>query len=207
MSLTVSQMPANRLPAELVNNAAFVKKVDFDPVHQTDETGQPAEKIHGSALPCFDTVLISAEGIAAQALKLTRLSHTDGMDMLSLDATGESVEEKEWLKGDPNGDSFPVVLGITDHAALDASQHRNEIYSQLVKSWNSLMNQLKHERESKGYDYFKTIKLFCSRSAEWENDLQQSDPAVYQVWLDKFKMLSTPPKEQLSENLKRKIEF
>ena len=59
MSLIVSQTPANRLPAELVNNAAFVKQVNFDPVHQTAETGQPAEKIHGSALPRFDTVSIS----------------------------------------------------------------------------------------------------------------------------------------------------
>ena len=63
MSLIVSQTPANRLPAELVNNAAFVKQVDFDPVHQTAETGQPAEKIHGSALPRFDTVAISAESV------------------------------------------------------------------------------------------------------------------------------------------------
>lgn len=49
MSLIVSQAPVNRLPAELVNNAAFVKQVDFDPVHQDTEAGQPAEKIHGSA--------------------------------------------------------------------------------------------------------------------------------------------------------------
>ncbi len=59
MSLIVSQTPANRLPAELVNNAAFVKQVDFDPVHQGAETGQPAEKIHSSALPRFDSVSIS----------------------------------------------------------------------------------------------------------------------------------------------------
>lgn len=59
MSLIVSQMSVKRLPAELVNNAAFVKQVDFDPVHQTVETGQPAEKIHGSALPRFDEVSIS----------------------------------------------------------------------------------------------------------------------------------------------------
>lgn len=59
MSLIVSQTPTSRLPAEVVNNAAFVKQVDFDPVHQTAETGQPAEKIHGSALPRFDTVSIS----------------------------------------------------------------------------------------------------------------------------------------------------
>ena len=186
MSLIVSQKPVNRLPAELVNNAAFVKQVDFDPVHQTAETGQPAEKIHGSVIPRFDTVSISAEG-AAQALKLTRLTYTEGVDTLSLDATGESVEEKEWLKGDPNGDGSSVVLDITDYAALEASQRRNETYSQLMKSWNSLMNQLKQESESGGYDYFKTIRLFRSRSAEWEKSLEQTDPAAYQVWLDKFK--------------------
>ena len=184
MSLIVSQTPVNRLPAELVNNAAFVKQVD--PVHQSAETGQPAEKIHGSALPRFDTVSISAEG-AAQALKLTRLSYTEGVDTLSLEATGESVEGKEWLKGDPNGDGSSVVPDITDHAALEASQRRNETYSQLMKSWNSLMNQLKQESESGGYDYFKTIRLFRSRSAEWEKSLEQTDPAAYQVWLDKFK--------------------
>ena len=186
MSLIVSQTPVNRLPAELVNNAAFVKQVDFDPVHQSAETGQPAEKIHGSVIPRFDTVSISAEG-AAQALKLTRLTYTEGVDTLSLDATGESVEEKEWLKGDPNGDGSSVVLDITDYAALEASQRRNETYSQLMKSWNSLMNQLKQESESGGYDYFKTIRLFRSRSAEWEKSLEQTDPAAYQVWLDKFK--------------------
>ena len=180
MSLIVSQMPVNRLPAELVNNAAFVKQVDFDPVHQSAETGQPAEKIHGSVIPRFDTVSISAEG-AAQALKLTRLTYTEGVDTLSLDATGESVEEKEWLKGDPNGDGSSVVLDITDYAALEASQRRNETYSQLMKSWNSLMNQLKQESESGGYDYFKTIRLFRSRSAEWEKSLEQTDPAAYQV--------------------------
>ena len=42
--------------------------VHFDPVHQTAETGQPAEKIHGDALPRFDKVSISAEGAAFQAL-------------------------------------------------------------------------------------------------------------------------------------------
>ena len=193
MSLIVSQTPVNRLPAELVNNAAFVKQVDS--VHQSAETGQPAEKIHGSALPCFDTVSISAEG-AVQALKLTRLSYTEGLDTLSLEATGESVEEKEWLKGDPNGDSSSVVLDITDHAALEASQRRNEIYSQLMKSWNSLMNQLKQKSESGGYDYFKTIRLFRSRSAEWEKDLQQTDPEAYQVWLNKFKNAVYSQKEE-----------
>lgn len=195
MSLIVSQTPANRLPAELVNNAAFVKQVDFDPVHQTAETDQPAEKIHGSALPRFDTLSISAEG-AVQALKLTRLSYTEGVDTLSLEAMGESVEGKEWLKGDPNGDGSSVVLDITDYAALEASQRRNETYSQLMKSWNSLMNQLKQESESGGYDYFKTIRLFRSRSAEWEKDLQQTDPEAYQVWLNKFKNAVYSQKEE-----------
>lgn len=195
MSLIVSQTPVNRLPAELVNNAAFVKQVDFDPVHQTAETDQPAEKIHGSALPRFDTLSISAEG-AAQALKLTRLSYTEGVDTLSLEAMGESVEGKEWLKGDPNGDGSSVVLDITDYAALEANQRRNETYSQLMKSWNSLMNQLKQESESGGYDYFETIRLFRSRSAEWEKDLQQTDPEAYQVWLNKFKNAVYSQKEE-----------
>ena len=88
MSLIVSQKPVNRLPAELVNNAAFVKQVDFDPVHQTAETGQPAEKIHGDALPRFDKVSISAEGAAFQALKITRLGYADGADTLHLNTRG-----------------------------------------------------------------------------------------------------------------------
>ena len=59
MSLIVSQTPVNRLSAELVNNAAFVKQVDFDPVHQSAESSQPVEKIHGSGPSRFDSVSIS----------------------------------------------------------------------------------------------------------------------------------------------------
>lgn len=187
MSLIVSQTPANRLPAELVNNAAFVKQVDFDPVHQSAETGQPAEKIHGSALPRFDSVSISAEAASALQLKITRLTYEGGADTLSLDTMDESIKDQKYLKGDPNGDGSSVVLDITDHAALEASRRRNEMYSRLMKSWNSLMGQLKQESESKGYNYTQTIKLFRSRSAEWEKELEQTDPAAYQVWLDKFK--------------------
>lgn len=59
MSLIVSQTPVNRLPAKLVNNAAFVKQIDFDPVHQSTESNQPVEKIHGGEHSHFDSVSIS----------------------------------------------------------------------------------------------------------------------------------------------------
>ena len=83
MSLIVSQVPVNQLPAELVNNAAFVKQVDFDPVHETAETGQPAEKIHGSATQYFDTVSISehlADGRQMQIVSDSSLSIEAGAD-------------------------------------------------------------------------------------------------------------------------------
>ena len=44
MSLIVEQMAVKRLPSELVNNAAFVKMVDFDPVHESDAPAGPAEQ-------------------------------------------------------------------------------------------------------------------------------------------------------------------
>ena len=139
-----------------------------------------------TAFLIYCAIIVTGSGFMDLS-NIVRYVLTGMADTLSLEATGESVEGKEWLKGDPNGDGSSVVLDITDHAALEASQRRNETYSQLMKSWNSLMNQLKQESESGGYDYFKTIRLFRSRSAEWEKSLEQTDPAAYQVWLDKFK--------------------
>ena len=49
MSFIISQTGVGRLPTELVKNAAFIKHIDFDPVHQTDETDQYAEKISGNS--------------------------------------------------------------------------------------------------------------------------------------------------------------
>lgn len=49
MGLIVTQIPVDRLPAGLAQSAAFVKQVDFDPVHESPVTDQPAEKIHGGA--------------------------------------------------------------------------------------------------------------------------------------------------------------
>lgn len=180
MSLIVSQMPVNRLPAELVNNAAFVKQVDYDPVHQTAETSQPSEKIHGSALPRFDTVSISAEGAAAQELRLTRLAYADGEDRLSLDAADESI--KEWLKGDPNGDGSSVVLDITDPASVERRK-QGEAMSRAMTSWNATVEQLKQVSQSKAYGYTETIKLFKSGYADWQANLRKSDPEAYNIWL------------------------
>lgn len=88
MSLIVSQAPENRLPAQLINNAAFVKQVDFDPVHQTAETGQPAEKIHGSEVSRFDTISISEEALA-KAKNIQPMNFADGTGVLSLDAEAD----------------------------------------------------------------------------------------------------------------------
>ena len=77
MSLIISN-EAKRLPAELVNNAAFVKYIDFDPVHQSPEAQQPAEKISGMASR-FDTVSISAEALA-KAKDIRSLSPEAGPD-------------------------------------------------------------------------------------------------------------------------------
>ena len=107
MSLIVSQAPANRLPAELVNNAAFVKQVDS--VHQSAETGQPAEKIHGSALPRFDTLSISAEALA-KAKDVQRLSFVDGTDILSLDAEADISQPIQ---------QRPSVIDITDPVSVE----------------------------------------------------------------------------------------
>lgn len=185
MSLIVSQTPVNRLPAELVNNAAFVKQVDFDPVHQTAETGQPAEKSHGSVLPRFDTLSISAEALA-RAKDVQRLSFADGTDVLSLDAEADISQPIQ---------QRPSVIDITDPVSVERKK-QGDAMGRAMKSWNSLMGQLKQESESGGYDYFKTIRLFRSRSAEWEKDLQQTDPEAYQMWLDKFKNVVYSQKEE-----------
>lgn len=180
MSLIVSQIPVKRLSAELVNNAAFVKQVDYDPVHQTAETDQPSEKIHGRALPKFDTVSISAEGAAAQKLKLTRLAYADGEERLSLDVADESI--KEWLKGGPNGDGLSVVLDITDPASEERKK-QGDAMSRAMRSWNTTVEHLKQASQSKAFDYTGTIKLFKNGYADWQANLRKSDPEVYNIWL------------------------
>lgn len=149
MSLIVSQMPVNRLPTELVNNAAFVKQVDFDPVHETAETGQPAEKIHGSALPRFDTLSISAEALA-KAKDVQRLSFADGTDILSLDVEADISQPIQ---------QRPSVIDITDPMSVERKK-QGDAMGRAMKSWNVTVDRLKQISESsEAYGYTETIKL------------------------------------------------
>lgn len=173
MSLIVSQTPVNRLPAELVNNAAFVKQVDFDPVYQDAEIGQSAEKNRGSALPRFDTVSISAEALA-KTKEVQRLSFTDGTDILSLDA--EADVSQPFQHG-------PSVIDITDPASVERKK-QSDAMGRAMKSWNATVERLKQISESsEAYGYTETIKLFKNGYADWQVALQKSDPEAYGAWL------------------------
>ena len=166
-------LPSGRLPAELVNNAAFVKRVDFDPVHQTAESSQPAEKIHGSALPRFDIVSISAEAIA-KTKDVQRLSFVDGTDILSLDA--EADISQSFQQG-------PSVIDITDPASVERKK-QGDAMGRAMKSWNATVDRLKQISESSAaYGYTETIKLFKNGYADWQAALQKSDPEAYGAWL------------------------
>lgn len=173
MSLIVSQVPVNQLPAELVNNAAFVKQVSFDPVHQDTEADQPAEKIHGSALPRFDTVSFSAEALA-KSKNIQRLSLAGGADILSLDA--ESDISQPFQQG-------PSVIDITDPASAERKK-QGDAMGRAMKSWNATADRLKQISESSAaYGYTETIKLFKNGYADWKAALQKSDPEAYGAWL------------------------
>ena len=172
MSLIVSQSPINRLPPELVNNAAFVKQVDFDPVHQTAESGQPAERVNGIASN-FDTISISAEALA-KAKDIRPLSFTDGTDILSLDA--EADMSRPFQQG-------PSMIDITDPASLERKK-QGEALSRAMNSWNTTVEHLKQISESsQAYGYVETIKLFKIGYADWQAALQKSDPEAYGAWL------------------------
>lgn len=176
MSLIVSQAPVKRLPAELVNNAAFVKQVDFDPVHQEAETGQPAEKIHGSALSRFDTVSISAEALA-KAKDVQRLSFADGKDILSLDVEADSSQPFQ---------QGPSVIDITDPASVEHKK-QGDALGRAMHSWNTAVEHLKQISESsRAYGYAETIQLFKTGYADWQAAMQKSDPEAYHAWLRMF---------------------
>lgn len=89
MPLIIAQTGAGRLPSELVDNAAFVKQIDFDPVHQTPESGQPAEKISGMA-DRFDTVSLSAEALA----KIKELRGSPSAQPAPVDITDPAAVER-----------------------------------------------------------------------------------------------------------------
>lgn len=169
MSLIVSQASMNKLPAQLVNNAAFVKQVDSGPVRPDTEAGQLAEQIHGGALPRFDTLSLSDEALA----KVQRLSFADGTDTLSLDAQADLSQPLP---------QRPSVIDVTDPASVER-QKQGEAMSRAMKSWNAEVDRLKQISSSPAYDYFETLKLFKHGYADWKASLQKSDPEAYGVWL------------------------
>ena len=158
MPLIIGQTAVQKLPADLVKNAAFVKNVAFDPVHETGQTDSPAEKIHGGR---FDSLSISAEGLQALALK------ADGAQPF----TGRG----------PAG----VVLDITDPAAKE-NRRTTDAAGRYMRGWNDLVTQLTKESESKGFSYGQTVKLFQEQTSLWKKDFQRADPEAWQAWHKKL---------------------
>lgn len=162
MSFIISQTGVGRLPAELVKNAAFVKHIDFDPVHQTAENDQPAEKINGNSSR-FDKISISAE-----ALK-------NAKDIFSSDSEADISQPQE-----------SSVIDITD-PEYEESRKQGDALSRAMKSWKDVSEHLKQISESsKGYGYSETVKLFRNGYADWKNNMKRSDPEAYGAW---FRML------------------
>ena len=163
MSLIVSQTGVNRLPAELVNNAAFVKYVDFDPVHQTAESNQPAEKVNGIA-GRFDTISISAEALAK---------------VKDINAGADISQPFE---------QGPKVIDITDPASVERRK-QGDALGRAMKSWNAVVEQLKQISESsRAYGYGEAVKLFRKGYADWQANLRDSDPEAYGAWLRMLKV-------------------
>lgn len=172
MSLIVSQTPVKRLPSELVNNAAFVKYIDSDPVHQTAETARPAERVSSTASR-FDTISISAEALA-QAKDIRRLSFPDGTGTPSPDA--EAEQSQPFQQG-------PSMTDITDPASAERKK-QGDALSRAMSSWNAVVEQLKQTSESsKAYGYAETVKLFKNGCADWQAALKKSDPEAHGAWL------------------------
>lgn len=136
----------------------------------------------------FDIVTISDEGKKAiEGTHIAPMVNYSPSEYLALETIGEPVEYESRLKIMPDSSSSSRILDVTDYTLVEASQKRCDMYGRLMSSWNTLINQLKHESESGGYDYFSTIKLFRGQCKDWELDLQKADPEAYKIWLDKFK--------------------
>ena len=160
MSLIISN-EAKRLPAELVNNAAFVKYIDFDPVHQSPESHQPAEKISGMA-GRFDTVSISAEALA-KAKDIRGLSPEAGPD------NAEASQR--------------APVDITDSSFLERKK-QGDALGRAMRSWNAVVAQLKQKSESsQAYGYGETRRLFQKGYKDWQAALQISDSEAHGAWL------------------------
>ncbi|MCI8284319.1 MAG: hypothetical protein HFE90_03490 [Firmicutes bacterium] len=159
MSFIISQTGVGRLPTELVKNAAFIKHIDFDPVHQTDETDQYAEKISGNSSR-FDKISISAEALA------------NAKDILFSDSKEDISQQQE-----------SSVIDITDPAYIE-SKKQGDALSRAMNSWKNAVEHLKQISESsRDYDYSKTMKLFKNSYADWQNELKNSDPDAYGAWI------------------------
>lgn len=168
MSLIVSQTPVNRLPSELVNNAAFVKYIDSDPVHQTAETARPAERVSSMA-GRFDTISISAEALA-QAKDIRRLSFPDGTGTPSTDAGAD--QSQPFRQG-------PSITDVTGPASAERKKRDGAMSSR-----NAVVEQLKQAGESsRAHGYAEIIKLFKNGRADWRAAPQKSGPEAHGAWL------------------------
>lgn len=190
---TMTLSPDKRLSASWTLNELFHSEAarlgEF--VHQHDPSwdwGKPFDTSildgcrQDSGRARFDTVSISGEALTKRK-DIQRLSYTDGVDTLSLDARGESVEEKEWLKGDPNGDGASAVLDITAPASVERKK-QSDAMGRAMDSWNATVDRLKQISESsQAYGYAETMKLFQNGYADWKAALQKSDPEAYGAWL------------------------
>ncbi len=161
MSFIISQTGVSQLPTELVKNSTFVKQIDFDPVHQTVEDGQPAEKING--ISRFDKLSVSAEALA---------NAKDITNMFSLDANASKPLEQRVSS-----------IDITDKTSVERKK-QGEAMGRAMKSWNSTVEQLKQiSQSSRAYGYAKTINMFKNGYSDWKNALKKSDPEAYNAWI------------------------
>lgn len=156
MSLIIGQAAVPKLPDELVKNAAFVKTVDFDPVHETGRTDPPGEKIHGTA-PRFDELSISAEGRQALAL---------------------NVDGAEPFVGRQPGEVLDITLPDAGDQGAAASRY--------MSGWNSMIAQLKEFSQDRDLSYNQTIKLFQTQTRAWDKSFQKTDSEAWQAWRKKL---------------------
>lgn len=189
MSLIVSQAPVNRLPAELVNNAAFVKQVDFDPVHQDAETSQPAEKIHGSALPRFDTVSISDN----------RSMHIYGAPSMSMEAGPDAPTQ------DPDAKIRVCYNALSgrDYYLTQERAHNGAVADCFFELRpDDIEQQAKAIVSGEGYDpYHPATEFFVKGLCQWfsEDDTKSVADTFEAVCREYAGMLETGQTPALSE--------
>lgn len=176
MYLTISQAAVGKLPSELIQNSAFVKRVGFDPVHESGQADSPTEKLHGDARGRFDSVSISAEGL--RSWNISRLSYADGSEELSLDTGADGSQP--FVEWEPD-----AVLDITTPEAEEKKSAADAV-GRYMRGWNGLIAQLKEESEREDYSYDQTIELFKSQTRLWEKNFQKTDPEAWREWHKKL---------------------